>query len=65
MEERPQTSNRRKLVELAGLTVAIAIVSFLHYRSVGSDPLVHEVTQRLYYLPILYAAPAMAWLAEP
>ena len=56
MKQLIKMSDRRKRIELAVLSVMIAIVSFVHYRSVDSDPLVHEVTQRLYYLPILYAA---------
>ena len=40
----------------SGIAVAIALVSLLHLQTVDAHPLLHELTQRLYYLPIVYAA---------
>ena len=53
--------NRRelRLSDLAlplGIVASIALASLLHYETVDVHPLLHEVTQRLYYLPIVYAA---------
>ena len=39
-----------------GIVAAISLVSLLHFRTVDAHPLLHELTQRLYYLPIVYAA---------
>jgi signal transduction histidine kinase len=35
---------------------SIGLVSLFHFRMVDAHPLLHEVSQRLYYLPILFAA---------
>jgi len=37
------------------LLIALIASSVLHYQTVGSA-LLHEISQRLYYLPIVYAA---------
>lgn len=39
-----------------GLLVAIAAITVLHYLTVSTSGLWHEISQRLYYLPIIYAA---------
>jgi signal transduction histidine kinase len=43
---------------LAPLSIGatIAFLSFLHFQTVDAHPLFHELTQRLYYLPIIYSA---------
>jgi signal transduction histidine kinase len=38
------------------LLVAIVAITALHYETVGGSALLHEISQRLYYLPIIYAA---------
>jgi len=45
----------RDLTPLWLLTAMIAI-SVLHYENVSGSALLHEISQRLYYLPIIYAA---------
>lgn len=44
------------LAQILGITVTVLLISLLHYQTVGSHPLLHEVSQRLYYLPITYGA---------
>jgi signal transduction histidine kinase len=39
-----------------GIAGSIALVSFFHFWTVDAHPLLHEVSQRLYYLPVVYAA---------
>jgi signal transduction histidine kinase len=39
-----------------GIVGSIALVSLLHFWAVDAHPLLHEVSQRLYYLPVVYAA---------
>ncbi len=38
------------------LLIALVAITALHYETVGGSPLLHEISQRLYYLPIIYAA---------
>src|SRR5215510_889222 len=38
------------------LLIALIAISVLHYENVSGSVLLHEVSQRLYYLPIIYAA---------
>ena len=45
----------RDLTPLWLLIVLIAITA-LHYENVSRSALLHEISQRLYYLPIIYAA---------
>src|SRR5574338_858155 len=39
-----------------GIAAGIGLVSFIHFQTVDAHPLLHEVSQRLYYLPIIFAA---------
>ncbi|HEY5931437.1 MAG TPA: hypothetical protein VIT63_00885, partial [Nitrospira sp.] len=39
-----------------GIGASIALISFVHFQAVDAHPLIHEITQRLYYLPIVFAA---------
>src|SRR6516225_11717770 len=52
----PQTV-RRAVVVIAGIAIATA----LHYLTSPSLILWHELFQRLYYLPIIYAAIFFGW----
>lgn len=47
-----QTRDWKPLV----LLIAIIVITILHYQTVGRSGLWHEISQRLYYLPIIYAA---------
>ncbi len=38
------------------LLLALIVITTLHYETVGGSALLHEISQRLYYLPIIYAA---------
>ena len=38
------------------IAIALVLTTLFHYWSVDIHPLLHEVSQRLYYLPIVYAA---------
>src|SRR5262245_24334287 len=38
------------------LLIALIAISVLHYETVTGSALLHEISQRLYYLPIIYAA---------
>ncbi len=38
------------------LLIALIAISVLHYENVSGSVLLHEISQRLYYLPIIYAA---------
>ena len=51
----PERTVNRFLLPL-GIAASIGLVSFFHFRMVDAHPLLHEVSQRLYYLPILFAA---------
>lgn len=51
----PKRNVNRFLLPL-GLAASIGLVSLFHFRMVDAHPLLHEVSQRLYYLPILFAA---------
>jgi two-component system sensor histidine kinase HydH len=39
-----------------GLLIALIAITVLHYENVSGSALLHEISQRLYYLPIIYAA---------
>ncbi len=39
-----------------GLLASIIVITLLHYKATAGYPLLHEISQRLYYLPIIYAA---------
>jgi hypothetical protein len=51
-------SKKGLLRDLTPLWLLIAMItsSALHYETVSGDALPHEISQRLYYLPIIYAA---------
>jgi signal transduction histidine kinase len=51
-------SKKRLLRDLKPLWLLIALItiSVLHYENVSGSVLLHEISQRLYYLPIIYAA---------
>jgi two-component system sensor histidine kinase HydH len=38
------------------LLLALITITALYYETVGGSPLLHEISQRLYYLPIIYMA---------
>jgi len=38
------------------LLIALIAISALHYETVSGSALLHKISQRLYYLPIIYAA---------
>ena len=38
------------------LLIALIAISVPHYENVSGSALLHEISQRLYYLPIIYAA---------
>jgi len=38
------------------LLLTLIAITALHYETVGGSALLHEISQRLYYLPIIYAA---------
>ncbi|MBI3652694.1 MAG: sensor histidine kinase [Acidobacteria bacterium] len=45
------------LVKPALLFFSVVLISILHYKTTaGGDLLLHEISQKLYYLPIVYAA---------
>lgn len=54
-QEGMQKEQKRDWIPL-GLLVAVAAITVLHYQTVGKSGLWHEISQRLYYLPIIYAA---------
>jgi len=49
-------SRKNQVLVTLGVGATIAFLSFLHFQAVDTHPLLHELTQRLYYLPIVYAA---------
>jgi glucose-6-phosphate-specific signal transduction histidine kinase len=51
-------SKKKRLRDLKPLWLLIALIaiSVLHYENVSGSVLLHEISQRLYYLPIIYAA---------
>jgi signal transduction histidine kinase len=59
-ERAAMTSQRKRqvnsLVFPIGIAASIALVSLFHFRTVDAHPLLHEVSQRLYYLPVIVAA---------
>lgn len=50
------SQRRNSLILPIGIGASIALVSLVHFQTVDAHPLMHEVTQRLYYLPIVFAA---------
>ena len=46
----------KDLPQILGIGLSVILISALHYQTVGSNRLLHEVSQRLYYVPIIYAA---------
>ncbi|MEW6734398.1 MAG: ATP-binding protein [Acidobacteriota bacterium] len=44
------------VVEIPLLTLSVVFITLLHYISSDNSPLLHEISQRLYYIPIVYAA---------
>jgi two-component system, NtrC family, sensor histidine kinase HydH len=55
MDPYPEKLNRR--IEAAVLFLIVILITLLHYSKVaGSNALIHEISQRLYYIPIVYAA---------
>lgn len=55
----PRTNNRRAL---ALVILGIAITSAAHYLTPPEHRIWHSIFQRLYYLPVVYAAIAFGWL---
>ncbi len=51
----------RALVRILVVAAGIAVASALHYLTSPSLILWHELFQRLYYLPIVYAAIFFGW----
>ncbi|MGH9843830.1 MAG: ATP-binding protein [Blastocatellia bacterium] len=49
-------ANRPRDFKPLWLLLALIAITVLHYETVGGSALLHEVSQRLYYLPIIYAA---------
>ncbi|HYS43222.1 MAG TPA: sensor histidine kinase, partial [Geobacteraceae bacterium] len=47
---------RSNLVRVALLTASILGISLLHYLTPLHRPVLHDIFQRLYYIPIIYAA---------
>jgi signal transduction histidine kinase len=50
-----------QIVNALVVVASIASISFLHFQTVDAHPLLHELTQRMYYLPIIYAAWRFGW----
>ena len=48
--------DRQALIRVTVITAGIAVATTLHYFTSPSLILWHELFQRLYYLPIIYAA---------
>lgn len=47
----------RRYITALALPVSVLLITLLHYRTTaGGDFLLHEISQRLYYIPIVYAA---------
>ena len=44
------------LDNVATIGAALVILTVFHWKTVDARPLLHELSQRLYYLPIVYAA---------
>ena len=44
------------LDNVASIAGALVLVTIFHWNMANAHPLLHEVSQRLYYLPIVYAA---------
>jgi signal transduction histidine kinase len=55
MIDKPQNRANNLLFPF-GIAVSIGLVSLFHFRTVDAHPLLHEVSQRLYYLPVVFAA---------
>lgn len=51
-----KTKGRMRDFKPLWLLLALIAITALHYETVGGSPLLHEISQRLYYLPIIYAA---------
>ncbi|HEX5085331.1 MAG TPA: hypothetical protein VFY40_25110, partial [Blastocatellia bacterium] len=54
-----QTTSKKSLLrslEPLWLLIALIAITVLHYENVSGSALLHELSQRLYYLPIIYAA---------
>jgi signal transduction histidine kinase len=51
-----KTKSRARDFKPLWLLIALIAITTLHYQTVGRSPLLHEISQRLYYLPIIYAA---------
>jgi signal transduction histidine kinase len=48
--------DRDEMLRLTAIGVSLIFVTVFHYETVDVHPLLHEVSQRLFYLPIVYAA---------
>ncbi|MEW5976315.1 MAG: ATP-binding protein [Acidobacteriota bacterium] len=56
MEKKPASPLIKALPHILGIGLSVILISVLHYQTVGSRRLLHEVSQRLYYVPIIYAS---------
>lgn len=57
---RPMKS-RSTAIKMVATTLAILVASVLHYVTPHSHLLLHNLFQKLYYLPIIYAAITFGW----
>lgn len=52
-----EQNSEKKYIEIALLILIITLITLLHYSTLSNkNILLHEISQRLYYLPIIYAA---------
>jgi glucose-6-phosphate-specific signal transduction histidine kinase len=51
-----RSSDGRRDLRPLGIVASIVVVTLLHYSTSTNYLLLHEIYQRLYYLPIIYAA---------
>lgn len=56
MEKKSASPLIKGLPQILGIGLSVILISVLHYQTVGSHRLLHEVSQRLYYVPIIYSA---------
>jgi two-component system, NtrC family, sensor histidine kinase HydH len=53
----PYPEKLSRSIEAAALVSFVILITLLHYSTAaGSNALIHEISQRLYYIPIVYAA---------
>jgi two-component system, NtrC family, sensor histidine kinase HydH len=55
-DQTPSKKNPLRDLTPLWLLIALIAISVLHYETVTGSALLHEISQRLYYLPIIYAA---------